>query len=549
MSRTSGTTEPAAVELALEPAQIEALVCYLLRKRSVFDEAIGLLEPLLFNRPQEYGYAALWQCAVDFYYRYHALAPVHALRAEFEAAATARPYEILPEVAQFLLGPQGLLSYVFTIPEEQLEESYGLVLLRRFLEERTVIDAFRAKAREFGGLLPTDLPEVLRGLSLQLDRVRGVSLPAGSTAFEEDPSVLEADRQRSLTGNGFIDSVTSGGVAAGEVTLLCGTTGSGKTYLASSMAGKMAVAESTLAMSTERPARWVCYFTYETAPAEVKRRAISHLARVTNERLLLRPWVDHLSAPERGRELLAYELSPAVQQARADGTYSHVGELARLERLQPFLANFRVFDQRGPRHDPTAGSGYVEEIRTRVDRLVRHSGRGVHLVVVDFVQEMCGRYCQGRGDMDRDPQARLRVMTEFCNEVRRQVGDPYGCAILALVQLSGTANSRSPTAKQSPSDAMWCRTMHINADWTFQLGNKHRRSQCCLLWSGKTRHTSGGDEESILLRFRSEWDDLYPASDWAVAHGDIIQRAAQGMVADPVQERRRSAGPDIASGL
>jgi hypothetical protein len=157
--------------------QVEQLLTHLLRRSNLFALARTYLAPSQFDLAKEPGQQLLWTTAVKIASQCGSESlfgePVTARALmEVEANALANPSKYVPEVLSEIFAPvqewsnpPGLLYRIYAKPQAELNEAYGLDLLRRFLLERCVARPLSRRFKQAGDKLLADITGVLRQAS------------------------------------------------------------------------------------------------------------------------------------------------------------------------------------------------------------------------------------------------------------------------------------------------------------------------------------------------------------------------------------------------
>lgn len=516
--------QPPVTQQRLSFDEREALFCYLLRRLPIFLEARSVLQPSHFSEPSEVLYSVGWQAVLDLYQRFQQLPQKWVLATE--GATRLKNLELS---SQLLLQWDNLLDVVYTVEEAVLAdtEEYGFDLLQRFLQERYLQDAMRLQLESLGDQVSGDIPGFLREYSRRLAVIQGVRTSVVEDLLPEQWQPVQL--QKRSTGIPFLDLAMGGGWAVGEVYGLLGTYGSGKTMMACQIASEAAL--RFLAESVDTPPPHVHYVTYETPPDEIRRRMIAYLARIPLDRLEQVPYDQTLS---RTGQRQPYEEEMFPDDPR--------GEWERYQDVASVASILHISNMTGPRHNPRAGSGWVDEIHAELEKWRRRTGQSIGLVLIDYALLCTRRYIRDKG-WEEDRKLR-HLVGSFGDECRRLLAEPFQCAVWVLNQLSGVANRRSPTAKQSHADSAEATNFAENLWYAFCLGNKDRETNCVILDSTKTRRSRGYPRPQVL-QLQGEFARFIQADDrFMIDHHSsrIVPRHVGELVQPPENWQQSSRG-------
>jgi len=172
--------------------------------------------------------------------------------------------------------------------------------------------------------------------------------------------------------------------------------------------------------------------------------------------------------------------------------------------------NFRILDFTGGKDHPSAGTGWVEEIVTWVERQASQ-GRPLGGLVIDYAGRMARRHLLAKGlDLDRHLMHKLSSIVE---ELIQKIADPYEAQVWILHQFNTAANKKSPASLLHHADAQWAGNFGEACDYCFCLSNKDKASGCVRFNASKNRHTEGR-QLAPLLKIAGEYSRLEPATDW-----------------------------------
>lgn len=460
----------------------ETLMIYLLRNPGVFLEARQVLTPEHFSEPYEIIWAVAWRSVLDLYEQFSALPPREVIETDSLARIENHPGAIPQNGVDEL---RSFFQYVFDVDMVPLDSyfEYGFTLLQNFLKERHWIDPLRSFMAGLGNSNPVDLPVIMSDYQSRLISIQGMR---NTTMEDLIPDDWEPDILTKLsTGLEFLDQPMGGGWANEEVYGLLGTFGSGKTMLACNIASEAAMTFLQEAQARSALPRHVHYFTYETPPNDIRKRTISYLARIKLDHLDLGRWSSTLS---RSGTRHPYEANLFPNNPD--------GEWERLQAIMPVKNIMHIHNMTGPRNNPRAGSGWIDEIHAELDKSVRRYNITPGLVIIDYALVCCRRYIRAKGwDVDR----KLRHLAgEFGDECRRLIAQQFNCGVWVLNQLSGVANRRASGARLSHADSAEATNFAENLWYAFCLGNKDREHGCSVIDATKTRRSAGSAQPAIV---------------------------------------------------
>lgn len=463
----------------------ETLMAYLLRHPGVYAEARQVLTPEHFTESFEIIWAIVWRSCMDLSDQYGALPPQGMLETDALARIAEHPGEVPPEGVTEL---RNFMEYIFDFDVSLLfspeYQQYGYDLLHRFLKERHWTDPVRRFIQELGDAVPVDVPNLLEDFKNRYAQVQGAS----ATVMEDLVPIggLEEEALHiTSTGFTFLDEPMGGGAADGECYGLLGTYGSGKTMLACGIGAEAATRCVREAVKTRKLPRHVFHFTYETPPNDIRKRVIAYLAQIKLDNLNQVPYAEHLSKTGR-RHAYEEEMFPTDPR----------GEWERYNDTRSIWQTYHIANMTGPRSNPKAGSGGIEEIAAELEKFHTRWRFIPDTVIIDYALVCVRRFIKAKGwDVDR----KLRhLVGEFGDECRRLIASRYGCRVWILNQLSGQANRRAPGARMSHADSAEATNFAENLWYAFCLGNKNPESNTVVIECTKKRRSEGTNETSVL---------------------------------------------------
>lgn len=420
----------------------------------------------------------------------------------------------------------GLIYHAFhemTDADLTLERSFDL--LKRFLHERGVYRPIQDYVNSSSGFVPGNL-------SMLLDAARGVH--AAADALGEDPAInfLECDDDDPVLdiplGVPAFDHLLGGGMAGGEIALITGVTGCGKTTAACQI-----VCEKSLWLWQQPgPPKYAYLFSYEDGRKLLRPRVVAYAARIQRNRVESLGRIQNFSTTAT---MEAYERELRFTQ----------GEQERYAEFMPrYTSRLVVVDCQ----DGAFGSGGVPEIAAYLDRNAR-SGKPPGLVIVDWAGEVASRFLSAAGN-SRDMQRDLSFMlNEMPGTLRRTVAQPFNVPVVLLHQFTASVMNRGPLARLHHVDGMYAKHMGVRSDYALSLNPPDEETRIMQATTVKSRR-KGLEGRTTLIRLRGEFaqfdrvDDLYSVD---VGRNTFVERRAidsiQGeAIKTPTRSPRRRIG-------
>lgn len=529
----SGPTDFVPDVPRMNAAEVDNLVVYLLAYPRVAQAAVADLDPAYFSA--EPGYEVLWSVVKTLAAAYGVAGVTYdALLLAGNAAVAARNpplplpawgrilatdehvgVELVPGDPASALSRPGVVHYAYKEfdPADSSPE-YGLDLLKRFIHERGVLDAVARLGARVVDKRPGDFDAALRKLVDRQDRASSLGAPLvyGFDGFPDDPEPVATFP----TGIDYLDWFLDGGQAGGEVYLLFGPYGSGKSFHASQLV--VSAAERFHAEAGEgKPPRHAFLATYELSFAEFRPRFLSRGADVSMTRLVKEisrsRGVDYTTAAD----LLPYEeaLYAAKQEVRPE---YKVGERERIER---FLAgpgrHAHVMDMTGKDGVRGRGFGGVDELVSTV-RQLDAEGRKPGLLVIDYLHKAVRRQLDA-ADRDAVKYLRTGLMTFVVNVIDK-IAAPFDIPVWMLGQYGAAGQEASPTKHLRATDAAESKTLLENCNAGFCLGTPDPETRVLRILCEKSRRSDKAGKTRLVkldyetARFR-DVTDLYAADEQA----------------------------------
>ena len=273
---------------------IEFTLMHVARCEEVFQAARAHLLPEHFSAAGEVPHRIIWSAVLDYYSRHNALPSYNALsmRVLSEAQTMRNPVE------HVLVAVNDIVKWMYDKqinPDEDLTPDEAIETLREILLDRMASHRLRQAVTYAPEGQIYNLPKLIENTQRHIETIgaigRGVE---GSTM---PATWAEAGRPKVPTGVNFIDRVMEGGSEPGDVNVIIGATGGGKTTLAMQLAVSMAQIQRQIAeRGNEGKPGLIVFVSYEDNMRMMQIRAASFAADVLKNRLRFLKDDDELSS-------------------------------------------------------------------------------------------------------------------------------------------------------------------------------------------------------------------------------------------------------------
>lgn len=470
------------------------LFCCLLRLPGLFIKARDLLKPTDMDDPQDVPYAVLWQAAHQVALNNNGSLPTQLEQARIQIEMTAKdlcrndPDTVTSGDHEALFGGKdstGLIAHIYAAPEAELSEQEGNRLLRRYLEEVLIYAKVQRTTSAWRHGFPSSISPFMERLNEQKARISTLSQSAKLNPLPTD--LNRKPIEIFTTGVSFLDYFMAGGQSLGEVYVLMGPTGSGKTTLAVQIA--VEGARYQLQTYPESPGYWY-YFTYESpVEPDVQDRILSYAACIEEKSLRS---MATLSTMELNN-YKPYELK-LFKDKFAQGELVP-GEHERLVATYKELSGKNLWPVDFSGAVDGAGGGGVDEIGAFLER-EQHLGHKVAGFVIDYAHIAITRHVMFRNLPNTEIYP---LVARYVNEVRIKLTTKFNCCGWVLGQLHGETTKKHHSQTFHHSEALGCRNFADNAWFAFQAGNQDIESGCLQVACTKQRRAEKKQPVPVLL--------------------------------------------------
>lgn len=297
------------------------------------------------------------------------------------------------------------------------------------------------------------------------------------------------------TGVPFIDSRIGGGFLPGEVGLLLGPTGAGKTTLCVQIA--CAAAQYNKIKGKRQR---IVLVTYEDSGVRIKERIIAYLAKINRQRFMEIQSIDDLSDVP-GSQI--YEQKLIMEQCTT--LKSEKDRIHDAAWIDDYLV---VLDFSGKSGRPEEGCGGVNEIASAL-QVINQDKRGFSFVIIDWAGIMVERYLDYQNV--RDPRSEYtRQLKILPDQLFRKIASGFSTAVLLSHQLAGATNKFSPTADFSHGDAEGCKSIAVSMWHVMTLGIQDSNTKISKFAVKKTRRQEL--TEPALVKLNGEFSEFIDVS-------------------------------------
>lgn len=298
------------------------------------------------------------------------------------------------------------------------------------------------------------------------------------------------------TGIPFLDTFLNGGHAPGEAYGFMGPYGSCKTTLAMMLCVEACrQAHRILQETGER--QYVFLASYEAAlENELRFRGLSYAAQIHMETFEKADPELGIKSFSTAETLKAYE-KELFRNAILAGR-KVLGEKGRLKKVIDILnKHLIVLDMTGAApNNSGAGAGYVPEIANAIQYEL--SARGANakacIAVIDYVGAMAERHLAA---MELDDSALRGLVKRSGMMVKNLIASKFKCPVWLMHQLTGKANQRGVTTRNSHLDAAESKSFTENLDFAFVV-SKPDEDGLCQLTCHRPRRTANMKRPQVI---------------------------------------------------
>jgi len=538
---------------------VNQLMIYLLLQPGVVIPAIANLKPEYFSEPH---LRLLWQCVLTLTPTYGASKipfdalylttselldqPGHQLPDSLRATLLALPADIgSPVITGQLDGElivnHGLLYHAYNEEDPaRLNETFGMELLKRFLNERSVVDTAIRTIANAEDQVPGNFEAALDAIKMQMIRIQTIDkkIAYRYDEFPEEPEPINVFS----TGVSYLDELMDGGAAPGEVYVVVGTTKTGKSFFTTQLCVRSGE-YFHLQHNQGGPRKEAFFISYEMTPATVNARIRSCGADVDYDRLLtkIKSSTDYSTIGH----LLQYEQDYYTQR----GKYNFRELPGERERIRAFMTTAGQHIATIDFKNSGAGNGGVDEIVAVLNQQILQ-GHTPGLIAIDYLNLAVTRQIIARnGDLDRQMRHGVRTFFQDCIT---KIAVPFKLPVFILQQFNAEANAAAPSKILKGFQSAESRTINQDADFIFCLGQRDKESNVSQLYLDLCRRTcNGGKIKLIQLQGNwARWVDVSGEYELGAGQdeGRIVKKAKSASAEIDTEAvtklRRREASPD-----
>lgn len=513
----------------LTDKQIDYCLLHMLRVPDLFEYAKQHLKPTDFSEATEMCYATLWDCALVA-----AEGNGGKLPEQLETVLAMEVGSRLNDAQRFGISGRdeqlitALFSFVTSFDGTKLDPVFYRGMVQDLIIEKSVVKRLHEEStsyRNYGR--PVDILSSLNTYHQKLQAILSDAQQAGSTAFPENYKPKKLGKFP--TNIGYFDKFMNGGQAPGEVYVLLGPTGLGKTTTGVNITVETARTWNAAFHNNACPRKKVsCFFTWEQDKERIMHRFWSYAAKIDSTRI--EAWADELIELSTRGNLADYEKEMFATDIAANGYDKVDGESERMQSaIKECNETVRIFDFSGSAENPRLGEGGLDEVATALKGVVKE-GYDIGVVVIDYANAAVRKMLSARGEDMKNMRLHL---ANFCNDSRFKIALPFNTPVWVLNQLNTESNRRAPTATQHHSFASECGNFAENAWFAFVFGTKDVVNNTCQLFCTKTRRAKGDAPPAILKIFGNICAMQDAALDYVV-DPDIKQIAPKDLVGSRV---------------
>ncbi len=444
--------------------KIQLMLLILIRCKEAYLSAVDVLDPETLAA-KDPGYALAWAMAIKFFKANQELPGKEFLLAEIESAIEANPTQLndfdqdnLGQFIDFAFDPTGLDKPV----DHPDYVKWSLDIARLFLEERLAVKVKMAM-QDGGNNLPVNLPQILSDFRGKSEQLASMHLDEHSASF---PDNWDADISLALwsTGVPFLNRYMEGQVDP-EVYGLMGPFGSCKSTLGYMLHVESAKYFYAYDQNEDLP-RVAVVVSYEDQMKVIQARTLGYLAQIERRSIEhMRGSLKNLSQPGN---LLPYERNLFSEDLR---TGQHIrSEYERAIDGVVLLNKHTLFiDLTG--NDPKRrgqGMGGIDEIARIIAKACHARKVRPGHVVIDYVGAMAKRQISAPDSPYSNDDLR-HLINGAALHAKNAIATQFGVPVWLIHQLSGDANSFSPTTLADHTHAAEAKSFAENLDFCYSV--------------------------------------------------------------------------------
>jgi hypothetical protein len=353
---------------------------------------------------------------------------------------------------------------------------------------------------------------MIRRTSRQIEAIEAIGQVSDDSTLPSNWA--EAKRPKLATGVPFIDRLMDGGSEPGDVNVILGPTGGGKTTLSMQLCISIAKRQDDPVLRDASEGGLSVFFSYEDNKRMLQIRAASFAAQVHKNRLRF-----HGDALSTRGNLADYER----ELFRNCNLREQPGERERLDGIREWMEKYvRLIDFHAGTH---GGRGGVPEVVQRLRALQDKAGMPIRAVFLDWAGDMVRNMLLAK-NAKIDSGSLSLELTGLISHVKAEVASQFECTVWVPHQIRGAATGKKPGWLPHHSDAKSCTSFADNAWYAFCIGNKDPETNCCQVLATKTRH--GEASTPVICRIDGGFCRLVDVTEHYVVDGmssNIVPRS------------------------
>jgi hypothetical protein len=300
----------------------------------------------------------------------------------------------------------------------------------------------------------------------------------------------------------FIDS-RLGGQRVGDVNVLLGPTGGGKSTTALDLAvccAQQSWNDCNFGQTNPAP---VIFFSVEEEAVKLRPRVQSNWFRIP--RSFLEGDMDW-NAFSTADNLKPYEREMQAGQPR------QLGERERyMLHAEACDRTLHMLDLSGSDAFPEVGGGYIPELAAYVDRIVSQAGVPPKAIIVDYAGLLVERFMdQKHADPDRSLQYGLR---RFADTFKKLILSRFPTTAWILQQLKGAAAEYPASKLLTHADCGACKDFAVNAAAALIIGTADQATGCRFVNFSKTRYVDNSSIRPAIVQIDRQFANIVDVTD------------------------------------